>query len=576
MKNILTFLLILLFTFSYGQVTYTTLPLDKQLVGRDVVTNKGDVIVEGEVNNVGVTYDAIEIELYRDGVLQNTFTQNLTFTGNTAPFNFAIEITAELINYSIKVYGKTGAVLTLEEEVFDLVAGDVYIIQGQSNAAAAMESYAGTNTSASAYEDQFIRVYSSGTAKKSVLDINNHWYIGDGDGNLTNGNTGQWGIKLANTLMNSEQIPIAIFNGAYPGQPIEYYLKDINLNPVFWFTKNYARLYHRLEITGLRDKVRGVFWAQGETDGDDGIPGGGPGQGSDTPQALYKSRLETLISFWLADYSNIEHIYIFQTRNGCEGELFGIKEAQRQVAFEDSNISIMPTQAIISDNCHYPFINGYETFADRIFPLVDRDIYGATYANEIDAPMIQSATLINSTTLEVVTDATTLSIATVTLPEFFRLENASQVDISNTITNLAVAGNKIIFTLSTDPGVNATISYLGQIQGSVPGNFVINSNGLEILCFYRYPVVIGVLEVDDENLKNNFTIVSKENNLLIKSDTPIEQIKIYDVMGKLLIDKKQKEKEFRIDTNNIRKGTVLIVNTTFENGAEISKKAIKY
>jgi len=86
----------------------------------------------------------------------------------------------------------------------------------------------------------------------------------------------------------------------------------------------------------------------------------------------------------------------------------------------------------------------------------------------------------------------------------------------------------------------------------------------------------STLDVDDLVLNNDFVIVNEENALLVKSNTVIDQIKVYDITGRLLIDQKPKENEFRISTHNIRKGTVLILNTTFENGAEISKKAIKY
>jgi len=475
MKIIWSILLFLSFSVTYGQVTFTSIPLDKQLVGRDINTNLGDVIIEGEVDNLGVTYDAIEVELYRDGVLQSTSTQTqaLIYTGNIAPFIFTIPIVAELHNYSIKVYGKLGAALTLEKEVVDIVAGDVYIIQGQSNAVA--ELYDG---STNANTSNFIRVYASGTSSDDALLANNAWYIGQGDGgNASNGNTGQWGLKLARLLVDAKGIPVAIFNGAVGGQPISYFLTHIDYR--LDLGRNYGNLYYRLNKTGLKDKVKAIFWAQGETDG---------GGEEDTSLIDYKNSFITLQNYWSMDYPNFEKIYIFQTKNGCGSPLHKIKEAQRQLAFEDSNISIMSTAALKHDPsyaCHFSFVGGYEEFANRIFPLVDRDIYGGTPTNEIDAPMIQSATLVNPTTLEVVTDAISLTIATVA--EDFLLEDASQVDVTNTITTITVSGNKIIFTLSADPGANTTISYLGQPGGV--GNFITNANGLEILCFYRYPIV---------------------------------------------------------------------------------------
>jgi len=86
----------------------------------------------------------------------------------------------------------------------------------------------------------------------------------------------------------------------------------------------------------------------------------------------------------------------------------------------------------------------------------------------------------------------------------------------------------------------------------------------------------STLDVDDFVLNNDFVVINEENALLVKSNTVIDQIKVYDITSRLLIDQKPKESEFRISTHSIRKGTVLILNTTFENGAEISKKAIKY
>ncbi len=86
----------------------------------------------------------------------------------------------------------------------------------------------------------------------------------------------------------------------------------------------------------------------------------------------------------------------------------------------------------------------------------------------------------------------------------------------------------------------------------------------------------SVLAVDDLELNNNFVVVNEDDNLLIKSNTIINQIKVYDITGRLLIDTNPNESTFRINTSSIKKGTVLILNTTFENGSEISKKAIKY
>jgi len=85
-----------------------------------------------------------------------------------------------------------------------------------------------------------------------------------------------------------------------------------------------------------------------------------------------------------------------------------------------------------------------------------------------------------------------------------------------------------------------------------------------------------VLDVDDLELNNNFVVINEENALRLKSTTVITQLKVYDMMGRLLIDNEPNDSEFTINMHSIRKGTVLILNATFDNGAEVSKKAIKY
>jgi len=86
----------------------------------------------------------------------------------------------------------------------------------------------------------------------------------------------------------------------------------------------------------------------------------------------------------------------------------------------------------------------------------------------------------------------------------------------------------------------------------------------------------STLGVDDLELNNNFVVVNGENELQLKSSSIITNLKVYDMMGRLLIDTKPNDSEFNISTQNIKKGTVLILNATFDNGAELSKKAIRY
>jgi hypothetical protein len=205
-------------------------------------------------------FSSINVELLRNGTLQQSYTQNLSYQNQIAPFSFDINITAELAKYRIKIYTVYNGSEELVKDVNDIVAGDVFVIQGQSNAAAVMY-----NGSASGYQSDYIRVYSGGNISSSGLLSNDSWYYGQGDGNEnSSGNTGQWGLVLAKKLVDEFNVPIAIFNAAHGGQPIGFFQAPTDYSSST--NSNYGRLYYRLNKTGLKNAVRGILWSQGEAD----------------------------------------------------------------------------------------------------------------------------------------------------------------------------------------------------------------------------------------------------------------------------------------------------------------------
>ena len=476
MKNVLTILLMFFFLFSNGQITYTRVPLDLQLVARDKVTNLGNVAISGIVDQSS-NYNSVKVEVFRNNVLLNSENNTLMYINSRASFEFNISIQAELANYSFKIYGcnSTNTIFELNKTVANVVAGDVYIIQGQSNAVAS--KYSG---SANSNKSDYIRVYSSGTMSSTTLLSNDNWYIADGDVSIeSNGNIGQWGLKLARMLIEDLQIPIAIFNGANGGKPISYFQAPSNYETSQ--SSNYGRLYYRLNKTGLKNNVKAVLWSQGESNA-----------GTNYISILdYKKYFIALKNSWLKDYPNMEKIYIFQTKDctcstTAEGKM-NVKEAQRELAYELPDIiSIMPTTSLYlsSGGCHFAFINGYESFATRIHKLVLHDIYGKSFIEEIKAPMIQNAEFIAPNTLVLETDAVALKFSSTDqttmlhrLKQDFELRNVMNVSIND----VALLGNKIIFTLSGDPGPIGNVSFVGY--NSNIGYTITNSSDLELISF---------------------------------------------------------------------------------------------
>lgn len=501
--------LLFFFAFSFSmmsQVTFSKLPKDLQLYPRDV-NNKGTVEINGENDrSVGPNYDQIRVTVKRNGIIYGTpHLFNLVYTNDIALFNFSIDIDAELANYSFEIQGRfSGSYFFVTTIVEDVVAGDVYIIQGQSNAEARLRS---GGQSANGFMDNFIRVYASGTDSNTNLLTNDTWYVGDG--NVTrdgNGNTGQWGLKLAWLLVQSQNVPIAIFNGARGGRPISYFLENAGSGSSL---NNYQRLLYRLDTTGLKNSVKGIFWSQGET------------VTNINSVNDYKNAFTDLQNSWKIDYPNVEKFYIFQVRTGCSAttnftRLMYTKEAQRQLAEDNLDTFILPTDGVIqnsNDTCHFEFVGGYEEFANRLNNLVLRDFYGGI-SGEFEPPNIIDAYLTDETTLVVETDA--LGLSAVSIIDNFELNNANSANI----IDIALQDNKIIFTLSNNPGSSATISNLGS-DPNVNTGLITNVNGIELVAFYQFNIDASRFTIWESNLWSNnipnltrYAIINDDYNAL--------------------------------------------------------------
>ena len=365
-KRLLLPFLVLVNLHSFAQVTFIFIPKDSALLARDLKTNMGTINIRGKVNSTGTPFDSIGLAVYRGNKLVKTIYKGLSYTGNTAFFELTYQIPAELMEYKVTVYGIIRSVKTSVITVNGLVAGDVYMIEGQSNAFSMMRDGGSSNNNKS----EFIRVFGNSDSNTSGLLKNLKWFRGEGDGGLKeNGHVGQWGLRLGRLLVDSVRIPIAIFNGACGGTPINYYEvpNDYKNN----FKSNYVREYNRLKMAGVEKNVRAIIWSQGETDAERG-----------TSTIKYISAFEAMIKTWNIDYPGRKKIYIFQTRNNnmySIDNLMAIEEAQRELAVKhDSDIEIIPTSTLVKDKSelHFCYKGGYEIFGNRIYNLIARDLYG--------------------------------------------------------------------------------------------------------------------------------------------------------------------------------------------------------
>ena len=286
-------------------------------------------------------------------------------------FELDVPIPAELRAFDVELSARADDVIEPIAEVTDLVAGDLYVVTGQSNAASGQ--YSGD---ANVNQTPFIRSFGVNTENGPDTAADTSWHQARGNGAGGPGGIGQWPIRMARLLSETHQVPIAIFNGARGGRPIDYFQRDDG-DPDNLST-NYGRLLTRMRAAGIEDRVRAILWYQGESDGGD--------------FEAHRAGFLELRDDWAEDYPGPERLYVTQLRAGCSGNLIRTQEVQRLLADEFDEIAVMSTTALDGhDGCHYAYAEGYEELGERYAALLGRDLYGEIPATDVEPPNPASA-----------------------------------------------------------------------------------------------------------------------------------------------------------------------------------------
>ncbi len=511
-------------------------PLHKQLYARRLTNSTATVPISGSIDDSTETYQEMRLKVLRnDSTFLLIQAYPLSYTEGLASFSFSPQITVELNNFGFELYGFDGQKEYLEASAYEVVAGDVYLIQGQSNAVASA-SISGEVTN-EINQSPFVRVFGS-----AGVNYEEKWFIGKGDVDpQTNGNTGQWGLRLASTIVEAQGVPLAIFNGAVSGSHLRQHLPDSTDR--YAPASIYGRMLTRLEQAQLKENIRAIIFFQGETDGWFAA--------KDTSiqyTTRYKTDFLKLYEAWQEDFI-FEKTYFFQTRMGCLiGEMWGgvtlqqntignlqIMEAQRQIAEELPQIGIMSTTAVLHNGCHYPYTGGYEVLADRIYRLIARDLYASSDTLNIEPPAIKSAEYREDGNI----------VCTFQNPHDALLwQEGAEKDfilkgVQDSVLTGRIEGQQLILTLSANVAPNA-ISYAGHILSDTP--FVTNTRGVGMLAFHKFPI-INTVNTTPSKKKLHVSLFPNPitNGLahLYVENTSYRniQLKMFNTLGQLVLSK---------------------------------------
>jgi len=433
-------------------------PRSGQLLQRDG-QDRASVTFEGRVLSGG--FDRVEVQVLRDGQPFQVVDQALSYAAGEAAFALSAEIDAGFHDYEATVRLLAGSSATPAVVRGRITCGDTFLIQGQSNAGAWDFTNEGVANQA---KSPWIRSFGSSVDNAGTV-FDQTWDEADAEVEYGHSAIGQWGHVLAQRLVATQGVPIAIVNGAVGGTNSTQHQRDVsdpeNLDTI------YGRLLWRARLAGIASTARALLWYQGESDG-----------GNET---LHGQNFAALYADWHADFATIEQLYVFQVRTGCGVGGRSVREVQRQLPSLYPDLRLMSTTAAPGhDGCHYGSA-GYEELGWRIARLVLRDLYGSTDTQDITAPDVVSAAWVDSVQdrirLTFREEADTL-VWGAGAQVHFQLSNGQQVVGGTSL------GNSIVLDLP-GPGTATRLSYLGH---AFDGPWVTNARGVGLLAFFDVPI----------------------------------------------------------------------------------------
>ncbi len=436
----------------FGDVILSVAPKELQFYPRDLATDLCTVTLEGELD--GVATDVLVV-VAKDGVpVKEVVSQE-------SPFVASLDVQAGLHLYDIEVFWDNGTGWWKPAHGFkDVVCGDVYLIDGQSNAVAVdyhNELLGDKELS------PFVRSYGSAVNNNTVVN-DSAFGMAVANTAYVHGAVGQWGLRLGLDIMNAQQMPILIINGAVGGTTVAQHQRN-DANPTDLNTI-YGRLLWRVQQAGVAEAVRGIFWHQGESDGN---------MAYDTYLALWTAMYDD----WLEDYPHVEGIYPFQVRAGCGNPTWNRNVHRELPGLLAKVIGHMSTTGVDGhDNCHF-FHAVYVEWGQRLARLVNRDLYGSDVPGNIEAPDPVKATWLDETHLEIDYGTTggglVLQDGT---KAFFSLSDGAAIVAAD------VVGETVVLTTSAPSA--ATWVSLVDLPGDIP--WLVNDLGIGGFAYYQFPI----------------------------------------------------------------------------------------
>ena len=450
---------------------------------------------------------------------------------SVARFSFKPKIKAELADYDFAVYVRrdsTDSTLLVRRD--DIVAGDFFVINGQSNA---------ISTGHDPKDLNFSSKYCRTVAR--APDDDPDYYPKDTlwlQSQLSWPSVGVWGLELQRRILETFKIPTCVINGAVPGSGIQKHIQrdSSSVHTI------YDLLRLRVRKSGA-SRIRAFFWLQGEEDVLAKIPG-------------YAQKFDTLYHYWQQDFPMADTFVVMQINllTSLNPEAGTIRDFQRRIPILYPKTTHFATVGLSGYNGIHYSLAGYVELARQMFRFISPDIYDTMSEVNNRSPDVRKVFYTSSQKDTIVLEfdkgqemawpTDTIVINKQGKPVslrgrdlFFFGKNDS---LTLPIAAHQVSGNRI--TLALDSAIAPhQLSYLPPFVDSTmftvfPGHLLRNKNGLAAFSFHGVPIS-DPLSI--ENFRKDTLQEEAEKTIRI-SWQPIED----DSVRYILKRKKERERTF--------------------------------
>ncbi len=508
---------------TFRPVVFLERPVTLQLYPRRADGN-AEVKICGLTQQSGI--DTLVFVMKRNGVL---VTETKTPVQKNVRFATTFEIQAEPAEYRFEYRLSTDASAQNILLADSVVAGDVYLIAGQSNGAAAGSGNPNVT-------NEFWRNF--GCVQKTV-DYNpadTTWGLsnsaGWGYGRMYY--NGWSGYIMQRNLLQEQNIPTAVLNIAIGGSSLNQNMpNEENHEDLSTF---YGEGLYRMRKAGLTDAVKAIIWVQGESD-QNGL------------YEDYAMRFDRLYNAWKQDYPNVERIYLSQINVGCGTSPYAseMREMQRMFGeiYDDVTVITNIGITIRYDSCHY-VDDGYDRLYTQYTQLIERDFYGRTFDRPLTSPAVLSVRW---------TDETKTGIAIRfdqemvwpdimwgrDMKDYFYDENEQPIPMVSGGVDEADR-HTVLLTLSPSAARPTHLTYGpdNYVYSATRGMDTLyvdpwlrNSDGYAALTFNRYPIAEHNMTAYDKVEDDSFLRIEGDE-LIVESTVGVDSITIYSVLGRVV------------------------------------------